>query len=411
VTVTPLIPYVLCATISKNYRVQKDNWFGEFKVITEPSCSNNFHLQASVSGTFWSPTTFTITYHFHNQDKEVVDTWDNACQSLEEEAKGGICKLDLETCTVPKATKNINGVSVTRDCWESTATYQCGVLADGNVLADGKVFADGNVLADSKTNLDSNCGTLRRKGCEQIMSICSTKYGNYCSVYEQTFRCPDFKCSNPTGIVCNGTAFCLDGNCVDQSYKQNDEFAKEASNLTGVMDASKQFDSSNNGNYSIFNGHRLECSRAMMGFYNCCDYKGWGLNWGLIKCSDEEKKLANARKNGLAIKVGGKYCANRRLGKCTSYHNTYCVFQSKQARIIQEQGRGKQLHISFGSAKHPNCQGITPEQMQQIKFDQIDFSEFYEDLNQKAKIPSTSTEIESINQHIQQSYSQGSKHQ
>jgi conjugal transfer mating pair stabilization protein TraN len=390
VSVSPLLPSISCTTLDKKYTLQKDNWFGTFKVITEPSCNNHFQLKVNISGGYWQSATFTISYHFHNQDKIINETWNNGCLALEQDAAAGICTLNSEICSVPGSTKIINGTSITRDCWEKTAIYQYGGTAVDN----------------------SSCDTLRKKGCEQIMSSCSVRKGDYCLAYNQTFRCPEIKCSTPKGIVCNGTAFCLDGSCVDQSYKSNDDFYKEASNLTGVMDASKQLDGGNNGNYSIFNGQAHECSRSMLGYYNCCDYTGWGVNWNLVKCNDEEKKLAQDRKNRLAIKLG-KYCAHKvpLTGICTSHHERYCVFKSKQARIIQEQGRRKQLRIGFGSAESPNCQGITPEKMQQIKFDQIDFSELYDDLKQKTKIPQAPSEIERINKRVQQSYTQGRKHQ
>ncbi|HIF9186999.1 TPA: conjugal transfer protein TraN, partial [Photobacterium damselae] len=64
----------------------------------------------------------------------------------------------------------------------------------------------------------------------------------------------------------------------------------------------------------------------------------------------------------------------------------YCQFDSKMARIIQEQGR-TQIGMNFGSAKTPQCQGFTPEQMQQMDFDAIDFSDFYDDLDEGMNLP------------------------
>ena len=384
VSVTPLIPNLSCATLKTDYSFKRKNNFGSLKVVTSPSCANNFKLRVDVSSGFLRPTNFTLTFHFHNQERIISDNWNNGCIASEDDVAKGISKLSSEVCTVPKSTKIINGASITRDCWEKTVDYEYG-----------------------EAKSDNNCDILRRKGCEQIMSSCSVRSGDYCLVHEQTFSCPQSKCSNPTGIICNGTTFCMDGNCADDSYKPNDEFAKETSNLTGAVDASKQF---NQDSFLIFNGKTTECSQSMIGYYNCCNYKGWGVNWGLIKCSDEEKKLAHAREEGLAIKVG-RYCAHRVLGICKSHHETYCVFQSKQARIIQEQGRNKQLNKDFGSAKNPNCQGITPEQMQQINFDQIDFSEFYSDLNEKTKAPNIPTEVERVKQRVEEGYKNRSSRQ
>ncbi|MFA0125903.1 conjugal transfer protein TraN, partial [Vibrio sp. 10N.261.48.A2] len=81
------------------------------------------------------------------------------------------------------------------------------------------------------------------------------------------------------------------------------------------------------------------------------------------------------------------------LGVCTRKKKTYCVFDSKLSRIIQEQGVKGQLGISLGTPKSPICGAITPEQMQQINFDVMDFSDFYAEMNENVQIPSP-TEIQ-----------------
>jgi|GEM_PF-4396386 len=201
--------------------------------------------------------------------------------------------------------------------------------------------------------------------------------------------------------------FCLDGNCADQTYKANDEFNAQGSNLSGVIDGSKQL-KQNGNSYLTFNGNKSECSRSKVNYYNCCDYKGWGVDWFGVKCSEEEKKLAQARKDGRAVNVG-KYCAHKIGPVCRSHHEVYCTFESKQARIIQEQSRrkgfirdGKKIRNDFGSAKNPNCKGFTPEQLQQIKFDEIDFTEFFSDLNSKIKQPDIPQAIERMKEKITQ---------
>ena len=104
--------------------------------------------------------------------------------------------------------------------------------------------------------------------------------------------------------------------------------------------------------------------------------------------------LYNARKKGFATRVG-EYCAKRVLGACVLWHEGWCVFESKLARIINEQGRG-QLGISFGDPEHPNCQGLTPEMLQQIKFDQVDFSEVFAEITSAKAFPNPQKLNESI---------------
>ena len=83
------------------------------------------------------------------------------------------------------------------------------------------------------------------------------------------------------------------------------------------------------------------------------------------------------------------------------------MFQSKLARIVQEQGRRDQLHISFGKGKYSNCSGITPEQMQLIRFESINFSEFYNEIHNKLKTPDVGQTANGITQRLNQFYNQG----
>ena len=53
----------------------------------------------------------------------------------------------------------------------------------------------------------------------------------------------------------------------------------------------------------------------------------------------------------------------------------WCCFPSKLGRIINEQGR-PQIGKSWGSASSPDCSGFTLEQLKQLKFDEMDLSEF-----------------------------------
>ncbi|MFT6220349.1 MAG: hypothetical protein ACJAVG_001064 [Rickettsiales bacterium] len=51
-----------------------------------------------------------------------------------------------------------------------------------------------------------------------------------------------------------------------------------------------------------------------------------------------------------------------------------------------EQGRA-QLGIGWGSPQGPNCSGFTPEQLQSLRFDQMDLSEISADIAGSAVMP------------------------
>lgn len=123
----------------------------------------------------------------------------------------------------------------------------------------------------------------------------------------------------------------------------------------------------------------------MLGAAYCCADDGWLIDSNLMSCNEEEKFLGHAKENGLAHYVG-RYEDGCTLGICTKKIKSYCTFPSKLARIVQEQGREKQLGHHFGSAEHPDCSGITIEELQKIDFSRIDFTAFYDDIARKQSI-------------------------
>ena len=91
-----------------------------------------------------------------------------------------------------------------------------------------------------------------------------------------------------------------------------------------------------------------------------------------------------AKADERAVSVGS-YCKKRiRFIGCVQRARVYCVFSTKLARIVQEQGR-PQLQAfgatgGWGTPENPRCEGFTPEEFQALDFSQIDFSEFFGDL-------------------------------
>ena len=88
------------------------------------------------------------------------------------------------------------------------------------------------------------------------------------------------------------------------------------------------------------------------------------------------------------------------LGVCVEKKRSYCVFDSKLAQIVQQQGRQWQLGVGFGGASSPECRGITVEQLQAINFDNLDFSNFYEDLQNGSTVPEDNALLQRVQQQI-----------
>lgn len=125
----------------------------------------------------------------------------------------------------------------------------------------------------------------------------------------------------------------------------------------------------------------------------------------LTSCTQEEQMLGMSRGQGLCTRVGS-YCKSKTLGVCTKNVGSYCCFNSKLARIINEQGRA-QLGMGWGDPAGPDCSGFTVAQIQALDFSKIDLSEFIADVVVKSKtnahgkaraaatIPSASTTLNS----------------
>jgi len=325
--------------------------------------------------------TVTLTLEIYRGE----ESWDNQCISLENKEKEGFCHIkEALTCTEPNETRVIGDIPYTRLCWKKKAVYECG-----------------------SQKVDS-CQLLIDQRCEQTHSTCIEEASAQCVTYQQSYQCPMNQCTD-NQLICGNDAFCLDGNCSSHEYSPSDEtdFKKAMSALSAASEASKDFDGKSQ---FIFKGQMLECSDDIAGIKNCCRDSGWGIDLNLMHCSDSEKQLGKAKENKLVVATG-KYCKKRVKfpggSICTSTHKTYCVFQSKLARIVQEQGRRNQLHIGFGSGKHSNCSGITPEQLQLIHFESIDFSEFYQDIQNKQKQPDYQQTTSGISKRLQEFYQQG----
>ncbi len=104
-------------------------------------------------------------------------------------------------------------------------------------------------------------------------------------------------------------------------------------------------------------------------------------------CDPEDMTTALLRDNGFCVEVGEYEKTVSLVFK--QKVKSYCCFNSKLARSVHQQGR-KQLNTfdrgrPFGSAKHPQCRGLTPEELEALDFAEIDLSEFVNDMMARAK--------------------------
>ena len=311
---------------------------------------------------------------------EVV--WVESCPfSKDEGTKTG------EECISPGGTKNLNlggkAYSFTEACWKYKDTWLTQPADHGSCES---------LMNNTACTLSSRqCAFTGEDG------TCLHEYATY-------------SCETRTSgkqMICGEDVFCLDGECDKAVSGTNNGFGQAVSELAALAAAGKDVAALNGVDVRAFTGKAKFCKKFAAGFSNCCKDSGWGQDVGLARCSSEEKALAKAKTNKLTVSIG-EFCSKKVLGICLEKKRSYCQFDSKLAQIVQEQGRNGQLHIGFGGASSPDCRGITVAELQGINFNQLDFTNFMEDLINNQKIPDNSELTDKTKQRIKELLTQSS---
>ena len=296
------------------------------------------------------------------------------CQALSTDAE---CNTPVDVCTDSEpATRVINGTAVTQPCWAWNRTYQC-----------------------TGTTPAQNCSEIEAKpGCSFLREEClDDPQVGACIQRERIYRCPSPDQTPATKqFICSGDLYCADGQCETLEREANDEFKDALVGLHALGQAGVEFDESN---FTLFKGLAETCSKPVFGLANCCGGNGIPL---IGVCSAQEKLLDKKIDKGLCHYIGA-YCGKSILGICTSKRKSYCCYQSKLTRIIQEGGR-PQLGLTFGSPKRPICDGFTIDQFSQLDLSQIDFSEIYNELLDAVKLPDEAQTLIDIQTKIRDFY-------
>lgn len=289
---------------------------------------------------------------------ETVD--ETICQ---EATSGAACTLDTEVCTAPSETRNIEGLSVTRPCWEWERSYQCVGVSPAN-----------------------DCGALdARPECSFSHDECLSydADGTTCNVYDRWYQCTtaDTDSPPPPSYVCGDDVYCIDGECTQVTREASTEF-KDAMVAMNVM--SELRDGFNPDELKIFSGENLKCTKKVFGLSNCCSGKGVPLLTPWL-CDSEDRDVDKKDDEGLCHYVG-TYCSKKILGVCVTRKQSYCCYGSKLVRILNEQGKA-QLAMAWGKAKEPDCEGFLIAQFQQLDLSLMDFSEVYAEFVDAASLP------------------------
>jgi conjugal transfer mating pair stabilization protein TraN len=104
---------------------------------------------------------------------------------------------------------------------------------------------------------------------------------------------------------------------------------------------------------------------------------------GLLSCDQAEQVLAMKNDQRLCHSAGS-YCSVKIpiIGSCVETTQTYCCFNSRLGRLLNEQGR-TQLGRPWGGARTPDCSGLSIAELQSLDFSRMDLSEFYAEIAPK----------------------------
>lgn len=176
--------------------------------------------------------------------------------------------------------------------------------------------------------------------------------------------------------------FCSDGTCTERKETKGSSFEEAASELEAASGAAKDVNKAKNETEAkatrLFSGNAVDCEIVSAKYIDCCSDKGWGKDLNLSKCSLKDRKLGMAKKEYKAHLIG-EHCVKRVRwpggSKCIKSNRTYCLFPSKLARIIREQGAFTTplLSFDFGTAEHPNCAGFLPSEFEKVNLSKINF--------------------------------------
>lgn len=300
------------------------------------------------------------------------------------------CKNPSARCIQQGEVRVINGLPVWQDCWEQEASYQC---PDWQMLQND---CDNQINCRAEGNpkiIDAWHQTLNMR-CEES-SLKKT-----CAQWQTRSDCRD----QPINYAQGNEQF-------DTTPTDNFNTAFQQFSLLDALQQSASGDP-----VSVFTGKSTYCRKPMdVLTVNCCDRKlgshtsGFHIN----SCDQFERDLAAARRAHRTHEVG-QWCAHYLPPPlehtCSEDRQGVCIFDSILGRLIQEQGRQqinalaakdpKITPITWGTAEHPNCQGLTPEQLGLIDFSQLDLSEWQREQMKKAKTPSLSQQTDSTQQGI-----------
>lgn len=309
---------------------------------------------------------FTFWWTYNRNGYDITTQVTDGCAWLQGLAAQGQATLSSAQCLEPG---------------DATVT-----ASDGAQLALPVSFSTRGCWREQQTwvrtsDVPDTCQPYREQGCTQTSSTCGQQdaFGN-CMYYDNVYACMGSTCAaEQTVQICTT---CDDPNglvpfCLDDATPPDQTLAKTAAWLQVFQSAKDEWDPNT---LTIFRGQRLQCTHGTgfgnMAIDNCCADPPDG------SCSQMDLDAYAARRGKRAHWIG-EYCSNwvnLLFGKiCVEHTHVWCAFGTPFSRVVHEQGRPS-VGRGWGTAESPDCGPFTISEFQQLPFDQMDFSEVYDQL-------------------------------
>ena len=358
-------------------------------------------------------------------------------------SQAGDCVKNSETCVEGPATRDIGGYLVYRDCWRTRSQYSClaqtstddcqrlrdkgcsqlgSICLETNAQGDCMVYEQSwqcRVASGTSTTV-TNCGgqqfcvdghcfdTSHAPDADFARAVTGLEVQREAGRYLdpntlEMFKGYDNRCRKKLfGLVncckrggTSGSLFSamslISGaggqaiGAVGSSYTYDALFASDAPDL--VIAGFESLFSAGGGSSAL--AGLIAGDLSVSSFVTTLVPGPWTIAVlaielsGLLSCEQAEQILAMKNDQHLCHSVGS-YCSIRIpiIGTCVQTTQTYCCFNSKLARILNEQGR-TQLARSWGGAKGPDCSGFSVAELQTLDFSRMDLTEFYAEIAPK----------------------------
>ncbi len=313
-------------------------------------------------GTFYSADPDCTSHQFIINYTATVPklVWTNSCNTTTLSQYN--CSVESTECSEDGDTRTVGGIEYTTSCWEKVQSWSC---------PQTDTCSDLSTTDKAVEELEAG-----ETSCTATTKTCSTSVNGVCLQTLNTESCTT-KLPDSVELDCDSDLTCDEGDtseeCQTADYTSSTDMATAITKLEVLTSIGDNFDSDS---LTFFSADAMKCSKAVLGVKDCCGSEsGWATDVGLASCTTEEKDLAIAKSKDLAIKVG-TYCSEKTaLGVCLSKKTSYCVYTGQIAKLFMV-GAISQLGLSLGSAKSPDCSGLTEDEFTSVDFEAIDFSDY-----------------------------------